>query len=72
MFFFFIVGTKFLTWGSERAPQPSRRGQCGTVTNFIIKKGMRFITAFFIVPLIPISGVKQLVQCPACGTRYQT
>ena len=72
MFFFFIVGTKFFTWGSERAPQPSRCGQCGTVTNFIIKKGMRFITAFFIIPLIPISGVKQLMQCPTCGTRYQT
>ena len=72
MFFFFIVGTKFFTWGSEHAPQQTRCGQCGTVANFIIKKGMRFITAFFIIPLFPISGVKQLVQCPACGTRYQT
>ena len=69
--FFFIIGTKFFTWGSEQAPQQMRCGQCGTVTNFIIKKGMRFITAFFIIPLIPISGVKQLMQCPTCGTRYQ-
>jgi hypothetical protein len=71
MFFFFIVGTKFFAWGSERSPQQTRCGQCGTVANFILKKGMRFITAFFIIPLIPISGVQQLMQCPSCGTRYQ-
>lgn len=71
MFFFFIVGTKFFAWGSERAPQQMRCGQCGTVANFILKKGMRFITAFFIIPVIPISGVKQMMQCPNCGTRYE-
>lgn len=70
MFFFFIVGTKFFTWGSERAPQQMRCGQCGTVANFILKKGMRFITVFFIIPVIPISGVRQFMQCPTCGTRY--
>ena len=71
MFFFFIVGTKFITWGAERAPQPMRCGECGATANFILKKGMQFITAFFFIPLIPISGVKQMMQCPNCGTRYQ-
>ena len=71
MFFFFIVGTKFFTWGRDVTPQPTRCGQCGTVANFIVKKGMQFITAFFIIPLIPISGVKHLMQCPNCGARYQ-
>jgi hypothetical protein len=32
---------------------------------------MRFITLFFIIPLIPISGIRELLQCPTCGTRYQ-
>lgn len=71
MFFIFIVGTKFFTWGSEQTPQQMRCGQCGTVTNFTIKKGMQFITMFFIIPLIPISGVKHLLQCPNCRARYQ-
>jgi hypothetical protein len=45
-------------------------GQCGTVGEFIDKKGMRFITLFFI-PVIPISGTRHLLQCPTCKTRYQ-
>jgi hypothetical protein len=71
MMFFFIIGTKFFTWGSERAPDVMRCGQCGTVANFSIKKGMNFITLFFIIPIIPISGVKELMQCPTCKARYQ-
>src|SRR5436190_17362749 len=69
--FFFIIGTHFFSWGSERAEQ-MRCGKCGTVATFIKKEGMRFITLFFIIPVIPISGVTHLLQCPACGTKYQT
>lgn len=71
MFFFFIIGTKFFTWGSEPSPQQMRCGQCGTVANFISKKGMQFITLFFIIPVIPISGTRHMMQCPSCGARYQ-
>jgi len=71
MFFFFIIGTKFFTWGSKLSPQQMRCGQCGTVANFIIKKGMQFITVFFIIPVIPISGTRHMMQCPGCGARYQ-
>ena len=71
MAFFFIIGTHFFTWGSELTPTPMRCGQCGTVAQFKLKKGMRFITLFFIVPVIPISGVSQLAQCPSCKARYQ-
>jgi DNA-directed RNA polymerase subunit RPC12/RpoP len=71
MFFFFIIGTHFFNWGSERTPSQMHCSKCGTVSNFIKKKGMRFITLFFIVPVIPLSGVKESVQCPACGTRFQ-
>jgi DNA-directed RNA polymerase subunit RPC12/RpoP len=71
MFFIFIVGTHFFNWGSQQTSQPMRCSKCGTVTNFIMKKGMRFITLFFIVPVIPISGIKELVQCPNCKTRFQ-
>jgi uncharacterized C2H2 Zn-finger protein len=71
MMFFFIIGTRFFSWGSTPGPEVMRCGQCGTVANFVVKKGMRFITLFFIVPIIPISGVKELLQCPTCGARYQ-
>ena len=71
MFFFFIIGMRFLTWGSQRTARQWHCAKCGTVTNFIEKKGMHFITLFFIVPLIPLSGIKHLVQCPNCRTRYQ-
>ncbi len=71
MFFFFIIGTRFMVWGSEQTPRPIHCGRCGAVTPFTIKRGMQFITLFFIVPVIPLSGVKHIVQCPNCRARYQ-
>ena len=69
--FFFIIGTHFFSWGSQAGEQ-MRCGKCGTVAQFVRKQGMRFITLFFIIPVIPISGITHLVQCPVCGTKYQT
>ena len=69
MFFIFIVGTRFVTWGSEPSGQLLRCGNCGTAGDFIRKTGMRF-TTFFFIPVIPASGKKQLLQCPTCGTRF--
>jgi len=70
--FFFIIGTHFLTWGSQASPEQLRCGKCGHVGGFIQKQGMRFITLFFVIPVIPISGITTLVECPVCRTRYQT
>jgi hypothetical protein len=67
---FLIIGTKFFSWGSE-ATAPMRCGQCQTVGAFKQKKGMRFITLFFVIPVIPISGVKQLAECPTCKAKYE-
>lgn len=66
-----IIGTRFFVWGSTLTPQQMHCAQCGAMRNFVMKKGMRFITLFFIIPIVPISGVKQLVQCPNCSTRYE-
>ena len=71
MFFIFIVGTRFFTWGSEHSPQPLRCGKCGATGQFTVKSGMQFITLFFIVPVLPISGVKKLLECPTCKARYE-
>jgi hypothetical protein len=68
---FLIVGTKFISWGSEPTMQPMRCSQCGAVASFRRKKGMQFITLFFVIPIIPISGKKELVECPTCGARFE-
>ena len=72
MLSFLIIGTHFFSWGSQVAPEQIRCGKCGTVANFIRKQGMLFITLFFIIPVVPISGIKNLLQCPNCRTKYQT
>jgi hypothetical protein len=66
-----IIGTHFFTWGSETTMESWRCGQCGHFGNFVRKKGMRFLTLFFIIPVIPLSGVKHMVQCPNCDTKYE-
>ncbi len=66
-----IIGIRFFCWGSQFTEHPMHCGQCGASTQFIIKQGMRFITVFFIIPVIPISGMKHILQCPNCGTRFQ-
>jgi DNA-directed RNA polymerase subunit RPC12/RpoP len=69
---FLVIGTKFFTWGSEKTDDMIRCSQCGTVAQFIQKTGMRFLTLFFIVPTIPLSGKQQLIECPNCKARYQS
>lgn len=66
-----IIGTHFFTWGSAVTEAMMRCGQCGTLAQFKEKSGMRFITLFFIIPVIPISGINKILQCPKCGTRYE-
>lgn len=69
---FFIIGTKFFTWGAEKTNEMVRCSQCGALAQFTEKTGMNFITLFFVVPTIPISGKKKFIQCPNCKARYQT
>jgi len=70
MFFIFIIFTRFFTWGSDVSGLQMRCSQCGTTGGFVAKKGMRFITLFFIIPVLPISGVKHLLQCANCAARF--
>jgi len=65
-----IIGTKFFTWGNEQTGGAIRCSKCGAVTPFTEKKGMRFLTLFFIIPVLPLSGVSNLIECPYCKTRY--
>lgn len=69
---FLVIGTKFITWGSQKTPETIRCSQCGTLAQFVEKTGMNFITLFFLVPTIPISGKKKMIECPNCKARFQT
>ena len=68
---FIIIGVDFLTWGNETAPQAMQCTNCGTIAHFTEKKGMRFVTIFFVIPIFPVSGVQKLLECPNCKTRYK-
>jgi len=66
-----IIGTRVFFWGSDMTSEVWRCGTCGNAGPFRRKKGMRFITLFFIIPVIPISGVMHVAECPQCKTRYK-
>jgi hypothetical protein len=70
MISFLIIGMRFFTWGSQPAAGQMKCGHCGTVGPFVKKQGMRFITVFFIIPVLPISGVTNLLQCQMCRTKF--
>lgn len=69
---FLIIGTKFITWGGAKTPEMLRCSQCGTLAQFTEKTGMNFITVFFVVPIIPISGTRKMMECPNCKTRFES
>jgi DNA-directed RNA polymerase subunit RPC12/RpoP len=68
---FLIIGTKFITWGSAKTAETIRCSNCGTLAQFTEKTGMNFISLFFLVPVIPISGKKRMIECPSCKARFQ-
>ena len=69
---FLIIGTKFITWGSAKTAETIRCSNCGTLAQFTEKTGMNVITLFFLVPTIPISGKKKMIECPNYKARFQT
>lgn len=65
-----IIGIRLFFWGSELTPQAMHCGRCGYAGPFALKTGMRFITLFFVIPVIPVSGVMKVAECQQCKTRY--
>lgn len=66
-----VFGIKFWAWGSQLTHDVWRCAKCGYNGQFTIKKGMKFITLYWVIPTIPVSGITELVQCPNCKTRYE-
>ncbi len=69
---FLILGTKFITWVSQVTAETIRCSQCGALAQFTEKTGMNFISLFFVIPTISISGKKRMIECPNCKARFQT
>jgi hypothetical protein len=68
---FIIIGTKLFAWGSQMTPRAYQCSHCGNFGPFIEKTEMRFVTLFFFIPIVPISGKKQVFECPSCKTRFE-
>lgn len=66
-----VFGLKLWTWGNALTPNVIRCGSCGQTAQFFQKKGMQFITLYWVIPTIPVSGVKDYIQCPNCKARYE-
>jgi hypothetical protein len=65
-----IYGTRYFTWGNQPTSEAWCCGNCGTVAPFRRRKGMRWFTLYFIIPVLPLSRVSHLIECPHCRTRY--
>lgn len=66
-----IIGTRFFAWGSDKEDGQHHCSRCGFQGAFIKKSGMRFLTVFFVIPVCPLSGVRHMIECPGCKTRYE-
>jgi hypothetical protein len=66
-----IIGIRVFAWGSALTAQQLHCGTCGSIAQFVQKTAMRFVTLFFILPVIPVSGKMRLIECQRCKTRYQ-
>lgn len=66
-----IFGTKFFAWGSLLTANVWHCSKCGHQGQFIQKKGMNFFTLYWIIPVFPISKIKEMVQCPNCKAKYE-
>ena len=60
-----VFGIKFWAWGSQLTQQVWRCAKCGYNGQFIQKKGMKFITLYWIIPTIPVSGISEIGAVPA-------
>lgn len=65
-----LFGLRWIRWGKESYRRgPSYCTRCGQGSRFRIKRQMRFIHIFWI-PLIPVSGKKEVYECGHCRATY--
>ncbi len=64
-----IIGT--LDWASTRLRGQFACPTCGTNERFRLRASRPFLTIYFI-PVVPIGGLQEFVQCSACKDSFET
>jgi hypothetical protein len=72
MMFFLLVGNRFKTKSAGMTAEVVTCPSCGVHTRFERKRGRQYLTLFFIVPVLPLGGTKELVECPNCHAQFHT
>jgi len=65
-----VFGTRTFHWGRQLTAYVRTCPNCGFFGHFEQVKRLRAITLFFVVPLIPISGIRTVERCPQCHTEF--
>ncbi len=69
-----LFGMKTFRWGSGRSDSvrtcPSSCPNCSFYGYVERKKTIRAVTLFFVIPILPLSGVKTVNICPNCHVEY--
>lgn len=64
-----LIGT--MDWASTRMRGLFRCPNCGGTQNFRLRASRPFLTLYFI-PVLPIGGLQEYVQCTQCKNSYET
>lgn len=64
-----LIGT--MNWTSTRLRGFFRCPDCGSTQNFRLRASRPFLTLYFI-PVLPIGGLQEYVQCTTCKNSYET
>jgi len=63
-----VFGTRTIRWGHDRTGYLRSCPHCGFYGYFLRKKTIRALTLFFVIPIIPLSGITIVDTCPQCHT----
>lgn len=64
-----LIGT--MNWASTRLRGLFRCPECQSTQNFRLRASRPFLTLYFI-PVLPIGGLEEYVQCQHCKNSYET
>ncbi len=65
-----VFGIKTFRWGSNQTDYLRTCPICGFYGYFARKKTIRAVTLFFLIPIIPLSGITIVDVCPRCNTPF--
>ena len=72
MMFFLVVGNRYRTKSEGTTAEAMTCPSCGASGRFERKSGRQFLTLFFVLPVLPLGGAQQFVECPNCHTQFRT